>query len=137
MARHEGLRTRFVEDNGQVFAQVDAKAKISIEQQPWNGSDTELDAFVGQWARQLFELDQGQLLRGLLLRRSAQVTLVLVQHHIISDAASMQVMVQEWLSSTLLTLQARFRRWRPCRSSTATTRFGSAAGWRPASVSAS
>ncbi len=68
VARHEGLRTRFVEDNGQVFAQVDAKAKISIEQQPWNGSDTELDAFVGQWARQPFELDQGQLLRGLLLR---------------------------------------------------------------------
>ncbi len=99
MARHEGLRTRFVEDNGQVFAQVDAKAKISIEQQPWNGSDTELDAFVGQWARQPFELDQGQLLRGLLLRRSAcEHVLVLVQHHIISDAASMQVMVQEWLS---------------------------------------
>ncbi|UPU90936.1 condensation domain-containing protein [Pseudomonas putida] len=99
VARHEGLRTRFVEDNGQVFAQVDAKAKISIEQQPWNGSDTELDAFVGQWARQPFELDQGQLLRGLLLRRSAcEHVLVLVQHHIISDAASMQVMVQEWLS---------------------------------------
>ncbi|MEE1866831.1 amino acid adenylation domain-containing protein [Pseudomonas auratipiscis] len=101
--RHESLRTRFVEEGDQRLQVVEAEGRIVMEQLalPATGNDTtdRLDAYIAEQIARPFDLQSGPLLRVQLLRLGADDhVLLLVQHHIVSDAWSMQVMVRELIA---------------------------------------
>ncbi|WP_422422230.1 amino acid adenylation domain-containing protein, partial [Pseudomonas sp. GZD-222] len=100
VARHESLRTRFVEEQGQRLQLIDPEGCIAIEHLALPAGDSEADerlqAFIAEQIARPFDLHNGPLLRVQLLRLGADDhVLLLVQHHIVSDAWSMQVMVRE------------------------------------------
>ncbi|MHB2053505.1 amino acid adenylation domain-containing protein, partial [Pseudomonas sp. VEM90] len=100
VARHDSLRTRFVESGGQVLVQVEPAAVVPLEWVVTDGAATQDDAGIAQFihsrAGQLFDLRQGPLLRASVLQLSANDHLLLiVQHHIIADGWSVQVMIDE------------------------------------------
>ena len=103
--RHEVLRTVFVEAQGQLLQQVKAPFALPIPVQPL-ADEAQLKQAVQSEIAELFDLGQGPLLRARLLQLAADDhVLVLTQHHIISDGASMQLMVEE-----LITCYAAFVR---------------------------
>ena len=99
--RHESLRTHFVQDGDQVLQVIGAPSGTSIDLHvlpaaPEQAREALIRAFVEHETQQLFDLQQGPLLRVKLLKVSAdEHVLVLTQHHIVSDGWSMQVMVDE------------------------------------------
>ncbi len=100
IARHESLRTTFIETSDGVRQQIATQASLTIAQDEWpagdDASEPRIQAFVEHEVGQLFDLQQGPLLRVRLLRLAAEDhVLVMTQHHIVSDGASMQVMVAE------------------------------------------
>ncbi|WP_439898717.1 amino acid adenylation domain-containing protein, partial [Pseudomonas agarici] len=99
IARHESLRTRFVEDQGRTLQVIEPELKLSLSVRQWSGAtacDEAIAAFVGEQSQEVFDLTQAPLLRVTLLRLAVDDhVLVLTQHHIVSDGWSMQVMVQE------------------------------------------
>ncbi|MDO7899400.1 non-ribosomal peptide synthase/polyketide synthase [Pseudomonas citrulli] len=102
VARHESLRTRFVEQDGQVWQAIDPAASLDIIVQalPADLDDTALAMRVAEETRGLFDLHQGPLMRIKLMRLAADDhVLVLTQHHIVSDGWSMQVMVDELMDT--------------------------------------
>ncbi|MBT2296178.1 non-ribosomal peptide synthase/polyketide synthase [Pseudomonas fluorescens] len=98
VARHESLRTRIVQQDGQAWQVIDPAAPLQILVQtvPADLDEDALKALVAQETRGLFDLQQGPLMRVRLLRLAVDDhVLVLTQHHIVSDGWSMQVMVDE------------------------------------------
>ncbi|HBP4740381.1 TPA: amino acid adenylation domain-containing protein [Pseudomonas aeruginosa] len=94
VARHETLRTRFRLEGGRSYQQVQPAVSISIEREQFGeeGLIERIQAIVVQ----PFDLERGPLLRVNLLQLAEDDhVLVLVQHHIVSDGWSMQVMVEE------------------------------------------
>jgi amino acid adenylation domain-containing protein len=102
IARHEGLRTSFTaidgvpyqqlapEDCGFALVHEDLSA-LSIEER-----DAAIATLSAEEARAPFDMGTGPLIRGRLLRLSADEHLLLVtQHHIVSDGWSIGVMVRE------------------------------------------
>ena len=94
VARHESLRTHLQQSADRTVQVISPHARIEITCGETN--EAGLKARVQACIAQPFDLRQGPLMRVNLLRlaEDAQV-LVLVQHHIISDGWSMQVMVDE------------------------------------------
>ncbi|MFJ4349260.1 amino acid adenylation domain-containing protein, partial [Pseudomonas sp. NPDC089401] len=94
IARHETLRTAFTLDGEQPRQQILAPWSLNLQAQALDqGAE---HAFVADLLGQPFDLASGRLLRVGLARIGAdEHLLVLVQHHIVSDAWSMQVMVRE------------------------------------------
>lgn len=99
--RHEALRTLFVETQGTPRQQILPAMAFDLPVEDVTGQDQaqwlpRIDAAV----REPFDLAQGPLLRGLLLKvDTRQHVLVLTLHHIVSDGWSMGVMVRECLAS--------------------------------------
>ncbi|MBH9549050.1 pyoverdine non-ribosomal peptide synthetase PvdD, partial [Pseudomonas aeruginosa] len=94
VARHETLRTRFRLEGGRSYQQVQPAVSVSIEREQFGeeGLIERIQAIVVQ----PFDLEWGPLLRVNLLQLAEDDhVLVLVQHHIVSDGWSMQVMVEE------------------------------------------
>ncbi|MBA4922314.1 amino acid adenylation domain-containing protein [Pseudomonas aeruginosa] len=94
VARHETLRTRFRLEGGRSYQQVQPAVSVSIEREQFGeeGLIERIQAIVVQ----PFDLERGPLLRVNLLQLAKDDhVLVLVQHHIVSDGWSMQVMVEE------------------------------------------
>ncbi|MWW78276.1 amino acid adenylation domain-containing protein, partial [Pseudomonas aeruginosa] len=94
VARHETLRTRFRLEGGRSYQQVQPAVSVSIEREQLGeeGLIERIQAIVVQ----PFDLERGPLLRVNLLQLAEDDhVLVLVQHHIVSDGWSMQVMVEE------------------------------------------
>lgn len=96
VARHEALRTIFPETRGeprQVILPAQPVPLVVADLDPGDGLTVE------QWAqaeaRQPFDLTGGPLLRASLVRRGERHTLVLSVHHIIFDAWSADVLVDE------------------------------------------
>ncbi|WP_276574997.1 non-ribosomal peptide synthetase [Pseudomonas tohonis] len=98
LERHEVLRTVFVED-GQGLRQVVVEAgRLAIEFQALEGAVDEgaIKAFVDDEVARPFDLQRGPLVRLKLLRLAQDDhVLVLTLHHIVSDGASSQVMVED------------------------------------------
>ncbi|WP_296265943.1 non-ribosomal peptide synthetase [Pseudomonas sp. UBA6562] len=95
VARHETLRTTFHHDGQRLLQAIAAPAPLPLHHQTLD-ADSDCEAWVQAFARQPFDLGQGPLLRVALLRMSEEEhVLALVQHHIVSDAWSMQRMVEE------------------------------------------
>src|SRR5450830_1390886 len=94
VARHESLRTH-VQQAGEGAVQV-IRAPTPLPMVFAEIDEADLQARVEADIARPFNLQQGPLLRVTLLRLAAEEhVLVLVQHHIASDGASMQVMVDE------------------------------------------
>ncbi len=94
IARHESLRTRLRRVGEGTQQEILPAYPVVLAPQPL--AESQLQARVEQEIAQPFNLEQGPLLRISLLRLAEQDhVLVLVQHHIISDGASMQVLVEE------------------------------------------
>ncbi|MBH9520389.1 pyoverdine non-ribosomal peptide synthetase PvdD, partial [Pseudomonas aeruginosa] len=94
VARHETLRTRFRLEGGRSYQQVQPAVSVSIEREQFGeeGLIERIQAIVVQ----PFDLEREPLLRVNLLQLAEDDhVLVLVQHHIVSDGWSMQVMVEE------------------------------------------
>ena len=85
---------------------IEAQARLRIDQQdlsllvePGNAEQL-IQQVLETQVRQAFDLRQGPLLRATLVRLAAdEHVLVLVQHHIVSDGWSMQLMVEELVQS--------------------------------------
>ncbi|MGN8278557.1 condensation domain-containing protein, partial [Pseudomonas sp. SMN5] len=98
LARHEILRTLFVEDAEGLRQVVQARLSLPIEPVMLEGrpDDAALKALVDAEIGGLFDLRQGPLLRVKLLQITEDDhVLVLTQHHIICDGASAQIMVKD------------------------------------------
>ncbi|MBZ4377474.1 non-ribosomal peptide synthetase, partial [Corallococcus sp. AS-1-6] len=109
VARHESLRTTFLEDQGQATQRIHAPAAwtlplIDVSNLPEAQRESEAQRRVAEDARQPFHLERGPLLRTSLVRLWEEEHLLLVtMHHIVSDGWSMGVLVRE-----LVTLYAAF-----------------------------
>ncbi|WP_139113266.1 non-ribosomal peptide synthetase, partial [Pseudomonas sp. 52 E 6] len=94
VARHESLRTcvQVQPDGARQVIQPDGALPINVR----GVDEADLQAQVEAEIARPFDLQQGPLLRVTLLRLAEdEHVLVLVQHHIVSDGWSMQVMVDE------------------------------------------
>ena len=92
--RHESLRTHLQEDGDTALQVIAEQARVDIALV--DAQESQLKGLVEAQIAQPFDLQQGPLLRVKLLRLAPQEhVLVLVQHHIVSDGWSMQVMVDE------------------------------------------
>jgi len=101
VARHETLRTLFAEDEqGRVSQVIVPQLEVPLEVVPCPAGESQrsIDAFVAIQAATPFDLASGPLLRLALLQvADDNWVLTLTQHHIVSDAWSMGVMVDELL----------------------------------------
>jgi amino acid adenylation domain-containing protein len=102
VARHENLRTHFVTREGvphQEMAAHDCGFALSHEDlSAWSGDEREaaVAARTTEEARAGFDLAQGPLIRGRLLRLAEQEHVLLItQHHIVSDGWSLSILVRE------------------------------------------
>ncbi|ONH53354.1 non-ribosomal peptide synthetase [Pseudomonas cedrina subsp. cedrina] len=94
VARHESLRTHLYQGDEQTVQviQPDARVEIALVQ----SDEAQVKAQVEAQIARPFDLQAGPLLRATLLRLGDEDhVLVLVQHHIVSDGWSMQIMVDE------------------------------------------
>ncbi|WP_229506533.1 non-ribosomal peptide synthetase [Massilia sp. BJB1822] len=102
VARHEVLRTTIVSQDGQPVQVIgEAETGFALDEQDLSGlhgheQEAAVNRFCMDEALAPFDLAQGPLIRGRLLKLSAQEHILLVtQHHIVSDGWSMGVLVRE------------------------------------------
>ncbi|PTL74937.1 condensation domain-containing protein, partial [Vitiosangium sp. GDMCC 1.1324] len=99
--RHESLRTRFLEQDGQSLqvAVESLELKLGVEDLtglPAERREEEARRIAAEEARRPFDLTRGPLLRTTLLRLAPEDhILLLTMHHIVSDGWSMEVLVRE------------------------------------------
>lgn len=101
VARHESLRTVFVEADGLPWQRILPAATVPIGFEDLGGQDhaaqmrkLEAEAFVP------FDLERGPLLRARLFKVHAQEHLLsLTLHHIVSDGWSMSLLVREFAAA--------------------------------------
>jgi len=90
IARHENLRTNFVEENGQAFQKIRDELYIALQVVDW-GKDR-----LHDFLHEPFDLEKDALLRWKLVRESEDDYLLAVSiHHIIFDGWSSAVLAQE------------------------------------------
>ncbi|WP_448645463.1 amino acid adenylation domain-containing protein [Pseudomonas mediterranea] len=101
VARHEALRTTFVQAQGQEVEQRIAPADIGFALQLHvlagrADAESELLALSGEEARQAFDLTRGPLVRGRLVSMADDDHVLLVTlHHIVSDGWSADLLTHE------------------------------------------
>ncbi|MEM9503060.1 MAG: amino acid adenylation domain-containing protein, partial [Cyanobacteria bacterium P01_E01_bin.43] len=99
--RHEVLRTKFIDREGQAVIAIQAEAAITIPVVDLSGLDqaqqqAQIREQLQREARTPFDLSQAPLLRIRVLRLAAlDQVVVLCLHHIIADGWSMGILVQE------------------------------------------
>ncbi len=101
VARHEGLRTTFTlgddEQPLQRIAAADTGFSLQLHDlQGQADAEAKLQALAGEEALQAFDLEQGPLIRGRLIRMAEDHHVLLVtMHHIVSDGWSITVLTRE------------------------------------------
>ncbi|PPU04825.1 condensation domain-containing protein, partial [Xanthomonas arboricola] len=97
--RHETLRTTFRQIDGDAYQSISAAAHASVRQHDLSGvkdAGERLRDIVGHETTQAFDLERGPLVRGCLIRLSAdEHVLLITMHHIVSDAWSMGILTNE------------------------------------------
>jgi len=115
VARHEILRTRFAETDGQLTQVVSPAAGLALAQLDLSASadpQAALEAALQAAAGQAFDLYQGPLLQVTLVRLGEQRHgLLLAMHHIISDGWSMQILLDELAQGYAANLQGQAPQW--------------------------
>ena len=100
--RHEALRTRFYERNGQAFQRVDANVAfdlqvIDLSDLPAAERETRAQQIREDEARTQFDLEKGPLLWVTLVRLDDEDHQLLVTlHHIIADGWSLNILIDEF-----------------------------------------
>ncbi|MBH3424329.1 non-ribosomal peptide synthetase [Pseudomonas gessardii] len=100
--RHEALRTRFYERDGQGYQRVDAQREcavqvIDLRDLPVAEREARATQIREDEARTVFDLEQGPLLWVTLLRLDDEDHQLLVTlHHIIADGWSLNVLIDEF-----------------------------------------
>lgn len=101
VARHESLRTRFVDVEGNPAQVVDKASRLSLEfhdlsQRPAAQYEGEAQALVKTEVNRPFNLTTGPVIRATLIRlKPDQHWLVLNIHHIVSDEWSLKICFRE------------------------------------------
>ncbi|XBT42743.1 amino acid adenylation domain-containing protein [Pseudomonas viridiflava] len=97
IARHETLRTTFSEEGQGAVQVIHPEHTLALDIQTLQCADeTKVREQVEAEARRPFDLQQGPLLRGKLLRLGQnEHVLVVTMHHIVSDGWSMPLMIDE------------------------------------------
>ena len=132
--RHESLRTTFQTLQGEPVQVVEPALHVPLVRIDLSGlpamlRESEAVRLAIEEARRPFDLARGPLLRTTLLTLSDHAnTLLLTMHHIVCDAWSMVVFGRELIALYTAFAQEAARRCPTCRSSTPTTRCGSASG---------
>ncbi|WP_422766135.1 amino acid adenylation domain-containing protein [Pseudomonas hefeiensis] len=100
LERHESLRTEFVEDDGRTCQVIRPQGQVHfVEQCLAVANEASIQAFLEQQTQRPFDLLSEALLRVALLELGEQEhILVLTVHHIVADAWSLQVMVDDLMS---------------------------------------
>jgi amino acid adenylation domain-containing protein len=99
--RHESLRTRFVECDGEPYQVVDPPTTPDLVHRDVNGLPEErscvaLSGFVREEARRAFDLARGPLLRAHLVRlETTEHVLLVVLHHIVCDHWSVRLLLRD------------------------------------------
>ncbi|MGG2065340.1 non-ribosomal peptide synthase/polyketide synthase [Bacillus sp. S14(2024)] len=102
--RHESLRTVFHEVDGHPVQQIQPYifrplphmdlTKFSLEER-----ERELEQWIQTEVESPFDLEQGPLFRGQIVKISEEEWVLLCNmHHIISDGWSMEILLQEWMA---------------------------------------
>jgi len=100
--RHEALRTRFYERDGQAFQRVDANSDfdlhvIDLSHLPAAERDARAQQIREDEARTQFDLENGPLLRVTLVRlEDEDHQLLMTLHHIIADGWSLNLLIDEF-----------------------------------------
>ncbi|MBV4512501.1 non-ribosomal peptide synthetase [Pseudomonas sp. SWRI22] len=100
--RHEALRTRFCERDGQAFQRVEATADfelsiIDLSDLPNTEREARAQEVREDQARSPFDLETGPLLRVTLVRLDDEEHQLLVTlHHIIADGWSLNILIDEF-----------------------------------------
>jgi amino acid adenylation domain-containing protein len=101
VARHESLRTTFILLDGEPEQRIAAatESRFHLLERDLRGhrdAKAELDRFLFEEANAAFNLQEGPLIRGLLVRESEnEHTLLITMHHIVSDGWSLGVFQNE------------------------------------------
>ncbi|SIR86501.1 non-ribosomal peptide synthase domain TIGR01720/amino acid adenylation domain-containing protein [Aquipseudomonas alcaligenes] len=94
--RHEALRTRFYEHDGQLCQRIDPPGPLALEERDLRGETETVQTLADAHAARAFDLIEGPLLRVQLLRLDEQRwRLQIVCHHIVSDGWSIGVFAEE------------------------------------------
>lgn len=94
--RHESLRTVFEVRDGEPFQVVASQTTADFSFHEPGNDEAAHAAAIGRFAREPFNLSQGPLFRvGLFSVAPDEHILVMVIHHIISDYASLQILIDE------------------------------------------
>ncbi|WPN61791.1 non-ribosomal peptide synthase/polyketide synthase [Pseudomonas sp. P9_35] len=127
VARHESLRTLFVEDDGVTCQVIRAQGQVDFVEQRLAGDDeTSIQAFIEQQTQAPFDLLNDALLRVALLALGEQEhILVLTLHHIVSDGWSLQVMVDD-----LMSLYSAFAQGQPAQLPALAVQYADYAVWQ-------
>ncbi|MEX5584821.1 non-ribosomal peptide synthetase [Pseudomonas lurida] len=100
--RHEALRTRFYERDGQAFQRIDAKTDfelqvIDLSDVPAGEREARAQQIREDEARTQFDLEKGPLLWVTLVRLDDEDHQLLVTlHHIIADGWSLNILIDEF-----------------------------------------
>ncbi|WP_095962040.1 non-ribosomal peptide synthetase [Pseudomonas ogarae] len=127
VARHESLRTLFVEDDGVTCQVIRAQGQVDFIEQCLAGDDeASIQAFIEQQTQAPFDLLNDALLRVALLALGEQEhILVLTLHHIVSDGWSLQVMVDD-----LMSLYSAFTQGQPAQLPALAVQYADYAVWQ-------
>jgi amino acid adenylation domain-containing protein len=131
VARHEALRTTFVSVDG-IPLQVIAESRavelpvIDLRQWPDTVRGAEVHRVLVETTRRPFDLSRDLMLRALLLRLADQEhILLLITHHIATDAWSSSVLWQE-----LTALYRSFSSGQPCALPELSVQYADYAAWQ-------
>ncbi|MDP9785927.1 non-ribosomal peptide synthase/polyketide synthase [Pseudomonas fluorescens] len=127
VARHESLRTLFVENDGGTCQVIRAQGQVDFVERRLGGEDeASVQAFIEQQMQAPFDLLNDALLRVALLELAEQEhILVLTLHHIVSDAWSLQVMVDD-----LMSLYSAFAQGQPALLPALAVQYADYAVWQ-------
>jgi amino acid adenylation domain-containing protein len=103
--RHEALRTTFGMQEGQLVQIVSTESRVrlridDLSFQAEDGREAEARRLAGEEAQRPFDLEQGPLIRAILLKLDHEHHwFLLTIHHIISDGWSLEVLMEELSTS--------------------------------------
>ena len=96
VARHESLRTTFASVDGYPVQIVAERVRVPLAVVDLGNAPERLGTLMGEEARRGFDLGSGPLFRTVLYRLEPEEhALLLLTHHIVSDAWSMDVLARE------------------------------------------
>ena len=98
VARHEVLRTVFVSIDGDPRQWIHSadESVFHLVEHDLRDAPEELERVVAQEASAIFDLENGPMIRGRLIRLSEEEhALLITMHHIVSDGWSMEVLIRE------------------------------------------